>query len=66
MTEDNPITTAFELQRRTIEQGQKTLEQSLEFQKQLNDAVTAVSKGGPVHKNRASNSPRTQSTTIST
>lgn len=40
MSQENPITTAFELQRRTLEQSQQALEQSIEFQKQLNDAIT--------------------------
>ncbi|MFB6188857.1 MAG: hypothetical protein ABEI57_03150 [Halapricum sp.] len=33
-----PVTTAFELQRRTIEQSQQAVKQSLEFQKNLNQA----------------------------
>jgi len=34
-----PVTTAFEAQRATIEQGQKALEQSVTFQQQLNQAM---------------------------
>src|SRR6056297_925932 len=34
-----PVTTAFEMQRTTIEQSQKALEQSVSFQKNVNSAV---------------------------
>ena len=34
-----PVTTAFEMQRATIEQSQKALEQSVTFQKNVNSAV---------------------------
>jgi hypothetical protein len=34
-----PVTTAFEMQRATIEQSQKALEQSVSFQKNVNEAV---------------------------
>ncbi|WP_324760289.1 hypothetical protein [Haloarcula montana] len=34
-----PVTTAFEMQRASIEQSQKALEQSFEFQKNVNEAV---------------------------
>lgn len=35
----SPITATFELQRQTIEQSQEALEQGIEFQKDLNEAV---------------------------
>jgi len=34
-----PVTTAFEMQRATIEQSQKALEQTVSFQKNVNEAV---------------------------
>jgi len=34
-----PVTTAFEMQRATIEQSQKALEQSVSFQQNVNEAV---------------------------
>ena len=34
-----PVTTAFEMQRATIEQSQKALEQGVSFQKNVNEAV---------------------------
>jgi len=34
-----PVTTAFEMQRNTIEQSQKALEQSVAFQQNVNEAV---------------------------
>ncbi|WP_254279522.1 hypothetical protein [Haloarcula marina] len=34
-----PVTTAFEMQRATIEQSQKALEQSVAFQQNINEAV---------------------------
>ena len=34
-----PVTTAFEMQRATIEQSQKALKQGVEFQKNMNEAV---------------------------
>jgi len=34
-----PVTTAFEMQRATIQQSQKALEQSISFQKNVNEAV---------------------------
>ena len=34
-----PVTTAFEMQRATIEQSQKALQQSVSFQKNVNEAV---------------------------
>ena len=39
MTDDDPIDTIFEMQRQTLEQSQEALEQSIEFQQQLNDAI---------------------------
>jgi gas vesicle protein len=37
----SPITTTFELQRRSLEQGQQAIEQSLDVQKQVGDSLIA-------------------------
>lgn len=46
MTDDsNPVSQAFALQRKTIEQSQKAMKQGLEFQQRLNDAVVESVEG---------------------
>jgi methionine aminopeptidase len=45
MSDDSPIATAFELQRRALEQSGTAIEQSIEFQKRLNDAVASGMAG---------------------
>jgi methyl-accepting chemotaxis protein len=37
MADDNPLSTAFELQRKTIEQSNEAFKRSLDFQRQLNE-----------------------------
>ncbi len=39
MADQNPIAAAFELQRRSLRQSQQALEQSIELQRQLNEAM---------------------------
>jgi uncharacterized phage infection (PIP) family protein YhgE len=42
MTEyTNPIKATFELQRKTLEQGQQTIAQGIDFQRQVSDSVVA-------------------------
>ncbi|MEF8813320.1 MAG: hypothetical protein V5A55_05825 [Halovenus sp.] len=48
-----PVTTAFELQRRTIKQSQEALSQSIEFQKRFNEAVVDGMAGQESAQRRA-------------
>jgi F0F1-type ATP synthase membrane subunit b/b' len=46
MSERNPFTAAFEMQRRTLEGSQRALEQSIEFQRRFNEAMMQGMTGG--------------------
>lgn len=51
MPEDNPLSMAFELQRRTIEQSNEALKRSLDFQQQLNESLLGgLDSGTEAHK----------------
>lgn len=54
MPADNPLTVAFELQRRTIEQSNEALKRSLAFQQQLNESLMGgIEHGTEAHQRSA-------------
>ena len=61
MTDDsdsNPVSRAFELQRKTIEQSQEAMKQGLEFQQRLNEALVRGVESGSEARDRGTEMTR--------